>query len=197
MNSELTALTRPRISSGVSSCTSELRTTTLTVSDAPSDEQRDDGKRDVGREREDDGRDAEHGDGGEHLAPDIAAQRAAREHDRHGERADRRGRAQQAEAPGTGMQDVAGEDRQQRRGAAEQHREQIERDRAEHHRPAADEGDAGKDRGERHRLALGSGVHCMRIEMTLKLATAKNSAATQRRARRGRRHRAGRRARGR
>jgi hypothetical protein len=32
MKSELTALTRPRISSGVSSCTSEERTTTLTTS---------------------------------------------------------------------------------------------------------------------------------------------------------------------
>ena len=35
MKSELTALTRPRMSSGVKSCTSEDRTTTLTVSAAP------------------------------------------------------------------------------------------------------------------------------------------------------------------
>ena len=35
MNTELTALTRPRISSGVSSCTSDWRITTLTMSAAP------------------------------------------------------------------------------------------------------------------------------------------------------------------
>src|SRR5262249_18221415 len=36
MNTELTALTRPRISSGVCSWTSDDRITTLTMSDAPS-----------------------------------------------------------------------------------------------------------------------------------------------------------------
>ena len=36
MNSALTAVTRPRISSGVPSCTSVMRITTLTMSDAPS-----------------------------------------------------------------------------------------------------------------------------------------------------------------
>ena len=35
MNTELTALTRPRISSGVASCTSDWRITTLTMSAAP------------------------------------------------------------------------------------------------------------------------------------------------------------------
>ena len=36
MNRKFTAPTRPRISSGVASCTSEKRITTLTVSAAPS-----------------------------------------------------------------------------------------------------------------------------------------------------------------
>ena len=36
MNTEFTALTRPRISSGVCNCTSDVRITTLTMSDAPS-----------------------------------------------------------------------------------------------------------------------------------------------------------------
>ena len=35
MNSALTAETRPRIASGVCSCTSDERTTTLTMSEAP------------------------------------------------------------------------------------------------------------------------------------------------------------------
>ena len=41
----------------------------------------------------------------------------------HGRRA-----AQQAQAPGVCVQDVAREDRQQRHRAAQQHREQVERD---------------------------------------------------------------------
>ena len=45
-----------------------------------------------------------------------------------------------AEAVGADVQDVAREHRQQRRRAAEQHREQIERDRAEHEPVAADIG---------------------------------------------------------
>ena len=36
MNSELTALTRPRMASGVDNCTSVPRMITLTMSDAPS-----------------------------------------------------------------------------------------------------------------------------------------------------------------
>jgi hypothetical protein len=35
MNTEFTALTRPRISSGVSTCTSVIRITTLTMSAPP------------------------------------------------------------------------------------------------------------------------------------------------------------------
>ena len=43
-------------------------------------------------------------------------------------RADRRRGAQHAEAERAGLQDIARIDRQQRGDAAEQHREQIERD---------------------------------------------------------------------
>ncbi len=131
MKSEFTALTRPRISSGVRSCTSELRTTTLTVSDAPMTQQRDDGQRDVGREREDDRcATPKTATAADHLGPDILPQRPAASTMRHGERTDGRWGAQQAKPPGAGMQDIARQHRQQRRGAAQQYREEIERNRA-------------------------------------------------------------------
>ena len=64
------------------------------------------------------------------------------------QRADRGCRAQQPEPLRAGVEDFVGEDRQQRGGAAEQDREQIQRDDAEHDRIAADVGDAGEERLE-------------------------------------------------
>jgi hypothetical protein len=78
-----------------------------------------------------------------------------RQPQRHQQRADRRRGAQQAEAPRAGMQDVLGEDRQQRGGAAEQHREQIQRDHAEARPCDADEMHAGEQGLQRGRLAFG------------------------------------------
>ena len=51
------------------------------------------------------------------------------------------------------VEDLVGEDRQQRRRAAEQHREQVERDDAEHDRVASDIGDAGEERRQADRRA--------------------------------------------
>lgn len=62
----------------------------------------------------------------------------------HAERTDRRRCAHHTERPGPGLQNVLGIDRQQRGGAAEQDREQVERDRAEDRGIAADEVQAGK-----------------------------------------------------
>ena len=50
------------------------------------------------------------------------------------------------------VQDVPREHREQRDGSAEQHREEIERDRAEHHRCPADQPDAGEDALETGRV---------------------------------------------
>ncbi len=50
------------------------------------------------------------------------------------------------------MEDVAREDRQQRCGAAQQHREQVERQHAEQHRAGADKVNAGKQCGQAGRL---------------------------------------------
>ncbi len=74
----------------------------------------------------------------------MAVDAVTGQHDRHQERADRGRRAQDAEAERPGFQNVARIDRQQRDDAAEQHREQIERDGAEDRRVVANEADAGK-----------------------------------------------------
>ena len=75
------ALTRPRLSSGVSICTSEKRITTLTASDAPSSAS---ASSDSGKEvdkAKDDGRDAINRDDRKHLVPDVALDRMAGEDD--------------------------------------------------------------------------------------------------------------------
>src|SRR5262249_6933542 len=63
---------------------------------------------------------------------------------RYDESADRRGGAQDAESPRAGGKNIAGEDRQERDGSTEQHREQIEHDRSQHDRITADERDSGE-----------------------------------------------------
>ena len=73
MNSALTALTRPRISSGVCSCTSEKRMTTLTTSACAEHEQCGERQRQPRRDAEHDGGDAEGDHGGEQDRPDAAA----------------------------------------------------------------------------------------------------------------------------
>ena len=67
----------------------------------------------------------------------------AGQHHGHQERADRGRGAQDAQPKRAGLQNVARIDRQQRRDAAEQHSEQVERDGAEDRRIVADEADAG------------------------------------------------------
>jgi len=76
---------------------------------------------------------------------DPFLQRPAGENQRHGERADRRGGAQQPEADRPGGEDVAGEDRQQRSGTSEQHGEQVERHGAEQYLVGPHERHAGED----------------------------------------------------
>ena len=95
-----------------------------------------DGERDqrevvVARQAEDDGADAEGGDGDEQRAADLSAQREAREQQCHRGAADGGGAAQEAVLDRADMQDVLGVDRQQRHGAAEQHGEEVERDGAD------------------------------------------------------------------
>ena len=124
MNSELTALTRPRISGGVASCSSDPRMITLIMSAAPltasaaSDSHRllDSPNTTV-------------------AAPKIATQINSRtparwligiprHHQRHGKRTDRRSRPQRAQPARTRMQNLVRKDRHQRHRAAQQHDKQ-------------------------------------------------------------------------
>ena len=91
----------------------------------------------MGRQAEDDGGGAEHDHGDEHLGPDVGSERSDREDDRRQRRADRWRRAERPEPVGADDEDVTREDREHRDHPTEQHREQIERDRAEHEPVAA------------------------------------------------------------
>ena len=129
MNRKLTAPTRPRISSGVASCTSETYHHADRIGGAEN-RQRQHRQPHPLREREHHRRPAEHDHGLKHPQPDMAIDAVAGQHDGHQQRADRGRGAQDAQPERAGLQDVAGIDRQQRRDAAQQHGEQIERDGA-------------------------------------------------------------------
>ena len=73
----------------------------------------------------------------EHARPGPRRSGIPRQQQRHADGARRRHAAQQAEAPRPDLQDVARVDRQQRHRAAEQHGEEVERDRAEDDRAAS------------------------------------------------------------
>ena len=144
MNTAFTAATRPRMASGVSSCTRVWRMNTLTMSAAPSTTRQasdtvrlvDSPKPMVARPNT--------ATAWNMRRPVWRVQRPVGQEQGHADRTQRRHAAQQAEAPGAHAEDVAGVDRQQGGGAAEQHREQVERDGAEDDRPRADEPDAGR-----------------------------------------------------
>ena len=71
---------------------------------------------------------------------------------RHQHGADRGRGAQRAQALRPDVQDLVGEDRQDRDRAAEQHREQVQRDRAQEDRPREQEGEALAHAGDQRLL---------------------------------------------
>ena len=99
MNVALTALTRPRIASGVSSWTSVCRITTLTMSALPLTTSATIDSSERSRDREHEDRQPVDGDGREHEPAHAAPQRRARKPQRHQQRTDGRRRAQQSQAP--------------------------------------------------------------------------------------------------
>ena len=138
MNSDDTAPTRPRIS--IRRVELDQRLADIDrehVRRAEQSEARERQRHRAGQ-AEDDRRAAEHRDRGEHLDADVVLERPHREEGGGERRADRRRGAQMAEALGAGVEHVAREDGKHRRRAAEQHREQIEADRAEDEPVAAD-----------------------------------------------------------
>ena len=134
MKRPLTAVTRPRTSSG----------------EHDERNKRDDQRM---RQREHDGGQPESRDRGEYDFASTAPKLPAGQHERHAQGADTGRGAQQAECPGACGVDVAREYRQQRRHAAEQDREQIERDHAEDDALVADIAQPGEKRLQGQRLA--------------------------------------------
>ena len=98
---------------------------------------------------------AKDADADEHDDAGMVADRMGGEVDGDGDRADGRTGAEQAKPPRSDFQDVARIDREQRGRAAEQHREEIERDRAEHDLLVPDVAEAGDDRLPGGRLGSG------------------------------------------
>ena len=85
------------------------------------------------RQAEDDRREPEHGHRQQHLRPDIGLERPETEPQGGERRANRRGHRQLRQAGFAYLQDVAGVDQEKRGRPGEKDREQVERDRAEHH----------------------------------------------------------------
>ena len=88
-------------------------------------------QQEIGRKSERDGGKPEHCDRPKHGRAGVAVDRQPRQHDADQQRAERRAGPKDAELGRADMQDILGEDRQQRRDSAEQHRKQVERHGAE------------------------------------------------------------------
>ena len=165
INTELTAATRPRISSGVSVCISVPRTTTLTLSSAPVTRQHDERQPEIARKAEYDRRRPEAGHRQQQRPPRPAQRRPVRQPHRHDDGAEGRRGPQPAESHGADVEDVLGVDRQQGRRPAQQHREQVERDGGQQQlrppdeaaRPPTATPATGPGRGGRRLAAAGRG----------------------------------------
>ena len=137
-----TAVTRPRSSSGVTSGRIVERRTTLTVSNAAPSASASIDSHIVLREAEGDHAGAEPRDDHEEHRAGTTLDRVAGDHERAQQRADRGSGAEEAEPGRADLEDVLREDRKERDCAAEEHREQVERDRAQKHVRAPDQANA-------------------------------------------------------
>ena len=176
MKMPLIADTRPRMASGVASCRIVERITTDTPSHRPDANSNAADSHKCARQRETDDAQAESGDRGQQQAPGVGFRRTSRQPEADQHRADRRRRAQDAERFGTCMQDVLDERRQQRDRAAEQHREHVQRQRAEQDLVAEHEAQAFVDAGE-DRRALAAATRFARRAAAASDATAASASA--------------------
>ena len=142
-------------------CSKVERTTTLTVSNIPLAASRISESRKAPRQPEADHRHAEHRHIGEQGSAHATKRWAMRQDERHQHRARRRRRAEKAESLRSDVEDLSRKDRKERGRPAEQHREEIECERAENHRLATDEADtAGQTLDDR---LVGRGARLRRV----------------------------------
>ena len=134
-----TASTRPRRSAGVTSGTSVTRMNTLTASAPDSTAIATNATAKLVVAPSTIVPTPNTADGDEQHAPDVAGDRAPGERDRRDRAADAAGGPQPAQPDGADAEPLLGDGGQQRDRAAEQHGEQVERDRAEQHGLVADE----------------------------------------------------------
>ena len=117
------------------------------------EKQGDEGEPEKVGESKDDGGDAEAGDGPEQIASGFLHRRRMRQQHGHEQRADGGGGAEHAQAQRSDMQNILGVHRQERRRAAEQDREHVERHGGQNNFVSPDKMHAGEQRFERHGLA--------------------------------------------
>ena len=139
MNTPSTAETRPSCSSGVTSGTIEPRMYIDTMSAADKHDERDERHHVAVGQAEHHRPGPEHGDHPQQRRPDPTLDRAHGEPDRHQRSPDARRRPQPAVGDVADTETLAGDGRDQCDRTAEQHREQVERDRGQHDRRATDE----------------------------------------------------------
>ena len=139
MNTASTASTRPRLSAGVTSGHEGRADEHADRVGTRQHEQRDERDREAGGDAERDRADAEQRDRDQQGAADATAHGLHGEVQRDDARADAGGRAQPAESDRAHAEAVLGDRGEQRHRAAEEHREQVERDRAQEDRLAAHE----------------------------------------------------------
>ena len=139
-----TAFTRPRTSSGRHERQDRRAEDDAHHVERAPERQREHREPHRAREPEDDHAGAEARYDEEQRRPGAPSDRVAGDDERRDERADRRRRAEEPEPGRADLEDVLREDRQQRDRAAEEHGEEVERDRAEQDVRSPDETNAGE-----------------------------------------------------
>ena len=139
---EFTDDTRPNRCDGVSTCSSVDRTSTLTLSAIPLTARTIDRDGKASRQSEADDAQRERRHCVEHRSTGALEGRTMRQIYRRHDRARRRRGAQNTESLRPDVQNLIGEHRQQRFGAAEQYGEEVERQRRQQHRLSEHEAQA-------------------------------------------------------
>src|SRR5690606_20802662 len=136
INTELTALTRPRTSSGVQSCMMVSRMVTLTMSEAPTNAS-------AGMESQ---MEVEKPNTTVKAPASKLADGKAGEKPRHGDGTQARRRTQRAIGDPAAMENIGGIDREHGNSAPHQHGKHVERDGAQHDLVAEDIAKAAQKR---------------------------------------------------
>ena len=172
--------TRPRMWSGVASCRIVERSTTDTPSNMPDSSSSSADSQKLRRQAKPMMHRPKPATANSSSRPALLCRRMPRQPQAHHHRAQRRRRAQDAQAFRAVVQDFVDECRQQRDRAAEQHREHVQRQRAEQDLVAEHEAQAFADAGEdRRALAVDHGFGDAHRQQTRHRRRRRSAAATR------------------